>query len=77
MEPIKLTNNLEFDLVYGDGTRTRVKEGILFEAQGEKMFMHLGSNRKEVLFTIIKCVLEAVGEMDLSFELMEYLESDD
>lgn len=77
MEPIKLTDNLEFDLVYADGIRKRVKEGILFEAQGEKMFLHNGSDRKEVLFTVIKCVLEAAAEMDLSFELMEYLNSED
>ena len=76
MKPIKLTENLEFDLIYADGIRKRVKEGILFEVVGEKMFLHNGSDRKEVLFAVIECVVETAREMGWDRELFCYLGRD-
>lgn len=44
MEPIKTSKNVEFDVIYADGTRSHVREGILFEADGSSMVFHNGTS---------------------------------
>lgn len=50
MKPEKITENLEFDVKYADGSRKEVKEGILFEFKGNKVYGHIGTSRKEACF---------------------------
>ena len=75
MEPIKTTKNLEFDVIYADGTREHVKEGILFGVEDNgQMTLHNGTNRLSVLFASIEtafAAVEALGAVDM---LLEYLE---
>lgn len=49
MEAIKTTSNLEFELIYADGTRKRVKEGILWENEDDEIICHLGTSNLSVL----------------------------
>lgn len=59
METIKTTKNLEFDVIYADGTRHHVKEGILFSVEDEAIIFHNGTDRPEVFVAVI----EAIGEI--------------
>ena len=75
MEILKLTKNLEFDVIYADGNKRRVGEGILMEVEEDgHMVMHNGTDRKVVLFATIEALLEAVAEMGLSNQLTRYLQ---
>lgn len=73
MEVIKTTNNLEFDLTYGDGEKKHISEGVLLEVNGNEMIFHWGSNRPEVLCASIECLIEAACAMGLGGYLQEYL----
>ena len=75
MEPIKLTENLEFDVIYADGTKKRVHEGILMEREGDNLTMHLGDGRVSTLFGTIDALLEAVYESGLGELFTEYMHS--
>ena len=65
MEPIKTSEKVEFDVIYADGTRRHVSEGILFEAEGDRMNIHIGTGRIEVLFTVAPALTEAIKEAGL------------
>lgn len=58
METIKTTENLEFDVIYADGTRHHVKEGILFGVEDEKIIFHNGTDRPEVIFAVAETIVE-------------------
>lgn len=58
MESIKTSDRVEFDVIYADGTRHRVKEGILFEVDGTTMVSHNGTDRLPVLFAVAESALE-------------------
>ena len=73
MEPIKLSKNVEFEVIYEDGTRKRVREGILFEAEGEHMILHNGTDRKEVLYTVPLACAEAICGAGLLKEYNVYI----
>lgn len=75
MEPIKLTENLEFDVIYADGTKKRVREGILMEREGDNLTMHLGDSRVSTLFGTIEALLEAVYESGLGELFTKYMDS--
>ncbi len=68
MEAIKTSNNVDFDVIYADGTRHHVTEGVLFEVKDEKFIFHNGTNRVEVLLATAEAAAEAVGEICLDFE---------
>ena len=38
---IKASKNVEFDVIYDDGTRRRVKEGVLHEVENEEIIFHM------------------------------------
>lgn len=64
METIKKCKNVEFEVIYDDGTRKRVREGVLFEADGNSMILHNGTNRASVLFAargILADIIDGAG----------------
>ena len=66
MEAIKTSENVEFDVIYADGTRRHVTEGVLFEVKDEKMIFHDGTDRPAVLFAVAEAAAEVVGALGLS-----------
>lgn len=58
MEAIKTTPNLDFDVIYSDGTRKRVQEGVLYEAteDGDIIF-HNGTSKPAVLKAAAETIL--------------------
>lgn len=59
MDAIKITENLEFDAIYADGTRRHVAEGVLWEADAEgNLIFHLGTSRLSVITAAAEDVLK-------------------
>lgn len=53
--------NLSFEVVYEDGTRKKVSNGILFEeAEDSTMHVHIGTDNQ---FNLLFAILNATGEM--------------
>lgn len=74
MEAIKTTSNLEFDVIYADGTRKRVNEGVLLEIDGIDVTFHNGTNRCVVLFASAAALLDVIcmlGLWDAFFEFFD------
>lgn len=65
METIKTSKNVEFDVIYADGTRRHVTEGVLFEVENEKIVFHNGTDRPEVMIAAAEASSEIVGRMGL------------
>lgn len=76
MKPEKITSNLEFDVKYADGSRKEVQEGVLFEFKGDKVYGHIGTSRKEALFSIAKSLSEMIIALGLAEEFAEYIEEE-
>lgn len=74
MKEIKTTNNLEFDLIYGDGSKERVKEGVLFEVKGNKVLFHSGTSRPEVILALPEAVTEVISKAKLTDIFLQYIE---
>ena len=64
MERIKTTPNLEFDVIYADGTRRHVSEGVLFEIENNRVVFHNGTDRAEVLVAVAEAAAEVLGTVD-------------
>ena len=75
MDPIKTSGNVEFDVVYADGERTRVPEGVLFEAHGDQMHIHIGTGRVAVLFAVAEALTEVINDMGLGEAFKAYQDS--
>ena len=76
MKAEKITSNLEFDVKYADGSRKEVQEGVLFEFKGDKVYGHIGTSRKEALFSIAKSLSEMIIALGLAEEFAEYIEEE-
>lgn len=76
MEKDKISENVEFDVLYADGTRRRVQEGILFEAIGNEMTFHNGTNRGAVLFATAEAALQLIDDIGLTKLFGMYIKSD-
>lgn len=63
MEIIKTSKNVEFDVIYADGTRRHVNEGVLFEVENEKIIFHNGTDRAEVIVAAAEAAAEVLGLM--------------
>ena len=61
MELIKESKNLEFDVIYDDGKRKRVKEGVLHEVENEEVIFHNGTDRAEVWIAAAEDMLKALA----------------
>ena len=68
MEPIKKSTNVEFDVIYADGTRSHVNEGVLFEVKDNKLIGHIGTSRAAALIGVAEAAAEVIGTMGLSEE---------
>lgn len=71
METIKISNNVEFDVIYADGSRARVKEGVLFGVEDESIIFHNGTSRPEVVIAAAETACEVIGAMQLPEDLLE------
>lgn len=58
MEVIKTTSNMEFDVIYADGTRRHIEEGILHEACDGEIIYHQGTSRPEVIIASAEDLLK-------------------
>lgn len=76
MEPIKTSPNVEFDIIYADGTRTRVKEGILFAAVEDRILFHNGTSRATVLFAAAETALMLIDDIGLLRLFDQHIRSD-
>ena len=74
-ELIKACKQVEFDVLYDDGTTYHAAEGVLFEAKGEQMFFHLGTSRPEVLFAVAECLIEVINLAGLGEAFKKYIDS--
>lgn len=66
METIKTSTNVEFDVIYADGTRHHVAEGVLFEVKDNKLTLHNGTDRAAVIIGVAEAAAEVVGTMGLN-----------
>lgn len=57
MDVIKTTPNLEFDVIYADGTRKRVHEGVLYEEADGGIIFHNGTDNPAVLLAAAETML--------------------
>lgn len=64
MKPYK-RSELEFDVLYADGTKKHVKNGILFEETEEHTLdMHLGTDNQLNMFqAIVKTLLDILEQI--------------
>lgn len=78
MEIIKRGNNVQFDVIYDDGTRRRVKEGVLHEVENEEIIFHNGTDRAEVWIAAAEDMLKAINAVPNGIEsLMAGMAIDD
>lgn len=63
MEVIKTSSNVEFDVIYADGTRRHVVEGILLEANDNEIIFHNGTSRPEVIIAAAEDILKMLKRM--------------
>lgn len=66
METIKTSENVEFDVIYADGTRRHVSEGVLFEIKDIKLVFHNGTDRPAALIGAAEAAAEVVGALNLT-----------
>lgn len=76
MEVIKKSEIVEFDVIYADGTRRRVHEGILFGVEDDQMIFHNGTSRAQVLFAVAESSLSLIESVGLLRIFSEYIRSD-
>lgn len=72
-DAIKTCGNVEFDVIYDDGTRYHAEEGVLFEAKDDRMFFHLGTCRPEVLFSVANALTEVIHKAGLGQAFERYV----
>lgn len=72
------SKNLEFDVIYDDGTKKRVKEGVLHEVENEDIIFHNATDRPEVWIAAAEDMLKALGGVPGGIEsLMVGMAADD
>lgn len=70
MEVIKLTSNMEFDVIYADGTRRHVREGVLHEADGNEIIFHNGTSDPAVIIASAEDILKHLKHMGAGLALL-------
>lgn len=63
METIKVSPNVEFEVIYDDGEKCRVHEGVLFGVNEKGgMILHNGTDEPVVWLAAAEIILEALWE---------------
>ena len=70
MEIIKTTSNMEFDVIYADGTRRHVAEGVLHEADDNEIIFHNGTSRPEVIIAAAEDILKTLKHMGAGLAIL-------
>lgn len=70
MEIIKTSSNVEFDVIYADGTRRRVKEGVLHEAEANEIIFHNGTADPAVIIASAEDILKTLKNMGAGLALL-------
>ena len=70
MEEIKTSTNVEFDVIYADGTRRRVTEGVLFGVENERIVFHNGTDRPAVMVAVAEAAAEVIGNMEFPVDMV-------
>ena len=73
MNVVKTSSNVEFDVIYADGTKLRVKEGVLFGVEDECVIFHNGTSRLSVLFAAAEGAMEAIAALGHAKTYAKYL----
>lgn len=73
MEEIKTSTNVEFDVIYADGTRQRVTEGVLFGVENERIVFHNGTDRPAVMVAVAEAAAEVIGNMNIPVDMLEQI----
>lgn len=76
MEKDKISENVEFDVIYADGTRRRVQEGILYEVEDDSIIFHNGTSRGAVLFATAEAALALIDNIGLTKLFGRYIRRD-
>ena len=80
METIKVSPNVEFDVIYADGERKRVPEGVLFGVEKDNsMALHNGTDCSAVWFAAANAMLVALNACDAlpKFVLLSLTETEE
>lgn len=65
MEEIKVSPNVEFEVIYADGERKRVQEGLLFGVEKDgSMILHNGTDDAAAWFAAADAMLVALNVCD-------------
>ena len=74
MKAEKTANNVEFDVIYDDGTRKRVKDGLLFEKDTDgEIIMHVGTSKFAVFFATAEALLLLFEKLGMTETFEKYL----
>lgn len=73
MEVIKVDTNTEFDVIYSDGERRHVAEGVLWSVEDNMITFHSGTSRLNVLFAAIEDAIGVVDHIGFIEPLADYL----
>lgn len=73
MEIIKKDTNTEFDVIYSDGERLHVSEGVLWSVEDNVITFHNGTSRLNVLFAAIEDAINVVDCIGFIEPLTDYL----
>lgn len=73
MEIIKADTNTEFDVIYSDGERRHVAEGVLWSVENNMITFHNGTSRLNVLFAAIEDAIGVVDHIGFITPLADYL----
>lgn len=73
MEVIKADTNTEFDVIYSDGERRHVAEGVLWSVEDNVITFHNGTSRLNVLFAAIEDAIGVVDHIGFIAPLADYL----
>lgn len=72
--PEKLTPNMEFTVHYEDGTTKQVREGVLFEFDGNKVIVHVGTNSVAQIFSVAPALSGLIADTGLGDPFKAFLD---
>ena len=70
---IESSNKVEFDVYYDIFNREHVTEGILYEAKGDTIVIHLGTDNANVLYAVIDATTQIIKQLGLSSDFLKYM----